>query len=118
MQYKGANPSLADSFVEMDDDSKEARRQRKKKIFDDYLSPKDFERPRRKIPVESGVRRLLHQRGTAGVKRLQTSGFKLLPMPKRRRLNPAVKSSEEVRNCLSEVFRNPNQRNEHVFGNE
>ncbi|XP_014243935.1 uncharacterized protein LOC106663552 [Cimex lectularius] len=47
-KYRHSNPSEADSFVDMDADSKEARRQRKKKTFDDYVFVKDLQKKQRK----------------------------------------------------------------------
>uniref|UniRef100_A0A0A9VZB4 PHD finger protein 20-like protein 1 n=1 Tax=Lygus hesperus TaxID=30085 RepID=A0A0A9VZB4_LYGHE len=97
-KYQGANPSKADSFVEMDEDSKEARRQRKKKTFDDYLSPKDFERPRRKfLPGESGVRRLIKQKRSVGVKRLQSKiGFSRRRRTFKPKVQPPKPSTDEA----------------------
>ncbi|KAF6206620.1 hypothetical protein GE061_017856 [Apolygus lucorum] len=97
-KYQGANPSKADSFVEMDEDSKEARRQRKKKTFDDYLSPKDFERPRRKfLPGESGVRRRIKQKRSVGVKRLQSKiGFSRRRRTFKRKVKPVEPLPDKV----------------------
>ncbi|XP_073985236.1 PHD finger protein MBD-R2 isoform X3 [Rhodnius prolixus] len=51
-KYQDSKPSEADSFVDMEADSKEARRQRKRKTFDDYVFAKDLKRKRRSKCVE------------------------------------------------------------------
>lgn len=53
-KYQKTNPSEADIFVDMDANSKEARRQRKRKTFDDYVFARDIKITRKKgfKPVE------------------------------------------------------------------
>nr|XP_024216836.1 PHD finger protein 20 isoform X2 [Halyomorpha halys] len=47
-KYQKTNPSEADIFVDMDANSKEARRQRKRKTFDDYVFARDVKMTRKK----------------------------------------------------------------------